>query len=1125
MTIRWIWTLILIVESTTSSTSWLAAHQVGKPLWGVTPTLAPTSAPTSEHRKIKKKVTKKYSKSLKENDTVSSETDRRKTKTTKKRRRESQPRPLQADEPETSPEVNESPKKKTKKRKQNSMKDTSTSTVSQLPGKRSKQRRKGVRSEKVQPEQSLPLTESVDSDEISLPVQEEDQGSMKDKVEVEEREGHHNIHKMGSKSPRSSSSKKTKRRQKTTRQSLSEVTATVESPSEVITTVEDTSIVSGAPKRKEKHTKKKKNRKVKEGSEPNEASPMDDGVPVVTMSETAEKTTLPPSVNDDDTKMTAIDSPVHASDDASLQESRIEEVEQPMESNVQDDEPVSSLADVTTPTEPESAVADDDDEDEKDSNDPIQASTEETVDNSVMENETVDVEDANVEVISEEEATGTEEQMTASSKDLVSDPPTEDKVVEDVVVDMRTESKEVSANDDEEKEEQDGGIVAVTSVKVDENMDEFETDESEELEERASPTVLTDVKDEREKGESGTKAPEMESEAALPPPITEKQSDSDQVQELEDASEDDEDHDEDSDKKYPPLGQGSVPVQVETDDILPSADEVQEGGKKRKKVSKNSESTDKNKRKDDDATSKETVEADPYLEGDVVDFIGKVLNEDIDQVRSWTETDTSSGAESSYTSTKVNEPRGGSQVASDLSVEEAANKDTDLDGQPSAIKQPSSGEIKPDGELSSSKSDSTTANEPAPSTSNDVEKLGSEATRGPSLPRKVKLDRKSLEESEDKDTDASVSIVTWNLAEESPAEADAEFIKAFRKAGIKKGTGSDLVLISAQECENIKPRRNEGRRSREYRRLMIKMLGKDYVPIALHLLGGIQFGLFARRSFLPQIEDVTVADVTCGIGNVFHNKGAICAFLTIKAKNPRKEDNVIVDDDGNEIVRSKTVKMVFVTAHMAAHVKNSDARDADFWRISNELESQAPEGFLPIRTKEFSQERSFLFDSVDRAFFCGDLNYRIDLPREITEYTVLQNKVKKMNGWSDELMKYEQLFRSMAEGKSFPGFVEGKIHFAPTFKFDKETGEYDTSHKQRIPAWTDRILFKPQGTRVLSYQSVPDAQHSDHRPVFGTFRVNMEGRELPPSPKRRRKPTKTTSDGSKTKRSRRDGGF
>jgi len=369
----------------------------------------------------------------------------------------------------------------------------------------------------------------------------------------------------------------------------------------------------------------------------------------------------------------------------------------------------------------------------------------------------------------------------------------------------------------------------------------------------------------------------------------------------------------------------------------------------------------------------------------------------------------------------------------------------------------------------------------------------------------VILARESLEKLEDKKTDAVVSVVTWNLAEDSPSEEDAAFIRKFRKNGISPDEGSDLVLISGQECENIKPRRSEGRRSREYRRLMIKMLGKGYVPLALHLLGGIQFGLFAKRSFLEEIEDVSVADVTCGIGNVFHNKGAIAAFVKVKARN-----EVESEKRGK---RSKSLRMVFVTAHLAAHVKNVEARDSDFWRISSELEAQAPEGFLPRKPADSESSGSFLFDSVDRVFFCGDLNYRVDLPRELTEHSILHETERNRSATKD-LLRHDQLIQSMAEGRAFPRFGEGKIAFMPTFKYDKESSSYDTSHKQRIPAWTDRILFQPtDGIRVLDYQSVPDSQSSDHRPVHGTYRIGMEGRIIPPATrKRKRKRTKESYD-------------
>ena len=325
--------------------------------------------------------------------------------------------------------------------------------------------------------------------------------------------------------------------------------------------------------------------------------------------------------------------------------------------------------------------------------------------------------------------------------------------------------------------------------------------------------------------------------------------------------------------------------------------------------------------------------------------------------------------------------------------------------------------------------------------------------------------------------DIKVSVVTWNLAESSPSEEDASFFQKLR--------GSDLVLISGQECEDIKPRRTEGHRSREYRRLMIKMLGKGFVPLALHMLGGIQFGLFVKRKLLDQVEDISIGDVTCGIGNVFHNKGAIGAFLQMKARN----------EASSKTARAKSVNMLFATAHFAAHVKNWEARDADYNRAMLEFLSQAPPKMIHLRGEGGS---SHLVAAMDKVFFCGDLNYRVDLPREEVE-SVLVKVAKNPADLTDsllDLLRHDQLLASIAEGRAFQGLTEGRISFLPTFKFDKDTGEYDTSHKQRIPAWTDRILFKANsGTRVLTYDSVPGAQHSDHRPVFATFLTTMQGRE------------------------------
>jgi len=50
----------------------------------------------------------------------------------------------------------------------------------------------------------------------------------------------------------------------------------------------------------------------------------------------------------------------------------------------------------------------------------------------------------------------------------------------------------------------------------------------------------------------------------------------------------------------------------------------------------------------------------------------------------------------------------------------------------------------------------------------------------------------------DDDDDITVSVVTWNLAEESPSEQEATFIRRFRRSGDDRRKGSDIVLISGQ---------------------------------------------------------------------------------------------------------------------------------------------------------------------------------------------------------------------------------------------------------------------------------------------------------------------------------------
>mmetsp|Transcript_9069 Transcript_9069/g.11703 ORF Transcript_9069/g.11703 Transcript_9069/m.11703 type:complete len:482 (-) Transcript_9069:148-1593(-) len=336
----------------------------------------------------------------------------------------------------------------------------------------------------------------------------------------------------------------------------------------------------------------------------------------------------------------------------------------------------------------------------------------------------------------------------------------------------------------------------------------------------------------------------------------------------------------------------------------------------------------------------------------------------------------------------------------------------------------------------------------------------------------------------------TVTCLTWNLAETYPADQTkhVDFLKSLR--------GSDLISACLQETENAKPRRQEGSRSRSIRRALIQGFGKEYVPIVMHSLGGLQLIVFAnKRTMLHRLDYVSVADVACGVGNVFHNKGAIGAFIGAKGFH------------GDHLDGERQRKLLLVSSHLAAHASKTEDRNQNYWRILEELEEQAPPRFLHLQKKIVKSKRngrigqsSFshqLLDAADCIVWGGDLNYRLDLPREFCEKQVLEilSANEGRNCDYRSLLVHDQLNRVRSAGYAFSGFQEGRISFPPTFKFDKNNNIYDSSHKMRVPSWTDRILFRfdPSllSVQVMEYKSFRNVDQSDHRPVCATLKITL----------------------------------
>lgn len=113
--------------------------------------------------------------------------------------------------------------------------------------------------------------------------------------------------------------------------------------------------------------------------------------------------------------------------------------------------------------------------------------------------------------------------------------------------------------------------------------------------------------------------------------------------------------------------------------------------------------------------------------------------------------------------------------------------------------------------------------------------------------------------------------------------------------------------------------------------------------------------------------------------------------------------------------------------------------------------------------------------------------YRIDQRRENVLSNISANELAY-------LLEHDQLRKELRGNQSFRlrAFDEPPIHFAPTYKYNRGTTEYDSSEKKRIPAWCDRILYtRSPNITPINYQRY-EATISDHRPISAGFRLNVK---------------------------------
>lgn len=233
-------------------------------------------------------------------------------------------------------------------------------------------------------------------------------------------------------------------------------------------------------------------------------------------------------------------------------------------------------------------------------------------------------------------------------------------------------------------------------------------------------------------------------------------------------------------------------------------------------------------------------------------------------------------------------------------------------------------------------------------------------------------------------------------------------------------------------------------------------------------LVGLFTCIFVKAELRERVRNLSSTEVKRGMGGLHGNKGAIVVRF-------------MVDD----------TSLCFINCHLAAGQGSASQRHSDIAAILEETLLPA-ERDAAVRIDSFvgGGDGSMILDH-ELCLLNGDLNYRIDtMSRDTVVAAVKRGNLAK-------LLERDQLLVARRRNPDFRlrAFEELPITFAPTYKYDVGTDQYDTSEKRRSPAWCDRLLYRCGSGRgrveQLDYRR-HEVRVSDHRPVSGRFRFHVK---------------------------------
>jgi len=302
----------------------------------------------------------------------------------------------------------------------------------------------------------------------------------------------------------------------------------------------------------------------------------------------------------------------------------------------------------------------------------------------------------------------------------------------------------------------------------------------------------------------------------------------------------------------------------------------------------------------------------------------------------------------------------------------------------------------------------------------------------------------------------SIQVVTWNVATQFPGP-DTNLTSLLGDQGVKP----DLFFFSLQEVK-----------SQPQNMLADSMLaGEDpwtaslrkslsplgYVKVRSIRLVGIVLSLYCLERHAVYLRGLETQYTRLGFAGYWGSKG--CVSIRFKIYG---------------------VSFCVLNAHLAAHAEFNEARVDGYNRIMGEH----------LYTSDSDAEMILYHDYV---LWSGDLNFR--LQEEFFTFSEVDSLISKNK--LGKLLAKDQLSIARQTGEAFSELQETLPTFPPSFKYKIGSNQYES---RRIPAWTDRILFKANVANYENYK-LSLRQHdyiahqhfleSDHKPVSSQFSASV----------------------------------